>query len=246
MKSKKKFLLLGVGVMGALALGVGATSTFAWYVSANVSTISHNGDQADITTVSNSLNVGSFTVAVDTLSDISTLNLTDGSGHTWVNNGQRDVQISDQAVKMVAVQVNLTITYTPHAQETAPLTTATLNSLWESACQAHPWKVVASDATDYTTAQSRGKAIKDGAGSNPYGLKFGASATSYDGTDHEYDCGTYSYSARNDWDGTANTSDLVSNISNFATFYVGVWGINGFEQLTSDTYVLDVSPDEVE
>ena len=31
MKSKKKFLLLGVGAMSVLAIGVGATSTFAWY-----------------------------------------------------------------------------------------------------------------------------------------------------------------------------------------------------------------------
>ena len=35
MKSKKKLLLMGVGVMGALAMGVGATSTFAWYQAGN-------------------------------------------------------------------------------------------------------------------------------------------------------------------------------------------------------------------
>ena len=214
----------------------------AWYVSSNVSTINYDGETADITTATDTLTVGGFTVAVGTIADISTIHLTDEDGHTWVNDGNGDVQIADQSNTMVAVTVNLTITYTPEGHEQVTLNTAGLNALWQSACTSHPWKIQASDTTDYSTNPSRGKTIKDSAGANPYGLKFDDDGTDYSSTAHTFDVATYSYSARADWDGTAQTPDYVSNLNSFATFYVGVWGIDNFTQLSTDTYELTVAP----
>ena len=91
MKNKKKLLLLGVGAMSALALSVGATSTFAWFnavaeVEAHVTTAamtaSVNGSSATIDSI------GLYAKFTITSSDAPKLTTSDGYCYALDNNNK--------------------------------------------------------------------------------------------------------------------------------------------------------------
>ena len=53
MKSKKKLLLTGIAAMSLLALGVGATSTFAWFQTSTAATVSKSGATGSVAITEN-------------------------------------------------------------------------------------------------------------------------------------------------------------------------------------------------
>lgn len=76
MKSKKKLLLLGVGAMGALAMGVGATSTFAWYqAQSNVGITKGTTAHGALSTVASQLDVQNYTVNFDIVPTTASIQL---------------------------------------------------------------------------------------------------------------------------------------------------------------------------
>ena len=64
MRKNKKLLLASVAAMGALALGVGATSTFAWFQASSATTVNKAGATGTLNTKASNLSLGSFTVTV--------------------------------------------------------------------------------------------------------------------------------------------------------------------------------------
>ena len=108
MRKNKKLLLASVAAMGALALGVGATSTFAWYqVSAASINTSATDSKATISTYKDDFGIGDFTVtpvlgSVDTAVDYTASNghtyyyLSDGT--TKVDAGMADVPYGESTV----------------------------------------------------------------------------------------------------------------------------------------------------
>ena len=105
MRKNKKLLLASVAAMGALALGVGATSTFAWYSSTLASSVSKGTDTQTLSVTKATaddqpvhINV---TIATDTAPE-----LTDSAGETWyVVNGNKYKHTSNSGVGVYRVTV---------------------------------------------------------------------------------------------------------------------------------------------
>lgn len=83
MKSKKKLLLLGVGAMSAMALAVGATSTFAWYVTGEAA-VNFNAKAAD-SSITTTATATASAIEVDVVFSIS---LTDNLEPTKESDGK--------------------------------------------------------------------------------------------------------------------------------------------------------------
>lgn len=76
MKKNKKLLLASIAAMGVLAMGVGATSTFAWYASSNSATATvAAGTAHTINTVASDVTAAQYTITV-TPSSVGDLQLT--------------------------------------------------------------------------------------------------------------------------------------------------------------------------
>lgn len=81
MKSKKKFLLLGVGAMGALALAVGATSTFAWLQATTTVGLTSTDNGANITATATEVTLSDvgMTIRIDKVGTAVELSHFDGT-----------------------------------------------------------------------------------------------------------------------------------------------------------------------
>ena len=92
MRKNKKLLLASVAAMGALALGVGATSTFAWYAATAGATTTI----ADTTQSITLLNPGSVDdqvlTLVATITAEENVELSNTTGETWYVVGGRTIQ----------------------------------------------------------------------------------------------------------------------------------------------------------
>jgi len=96
MRKNKKLLLAAIASMGVLAMGVGATSSFAWYAASH-GAVSLTGTKAGtISTSASEFGATNITVTVtDVNSKLDKLVLSDTSGKTygWINGGAVEADV---------------------------------------------------------------------------------------------------------------------------------------------------------
>ena len=233
----KKLMLIATAAMGFVALGAAGVGTAAWYAATGASLGTQTGGTANVTTASSVTTTDSFTVTAS-FSAPGAVKLTDDEGATYVWDGHNNLLVTDSGTAMAEVTITFTIAYAG----TGSPSDAALATMWDAVVDSKStYKMTCHDNTDYTSevVPSGGnapKAIKTAAGANPYGLKFASANNDYDNV--------------GDQDITFNKSEIktASFVSGSATkvlttkVYVGVWGIDGYEQKSGDTYVMKVTP----
>ena len=212
----------------------------AWYAASGASLSSQSGTTASVTTASSFTQTDTFTLGTG-LSEIGSVRLTDSSGNTYSWDGTQNLPVSDSGTGLVSVTVTLTITYTGNGTYTP----SQLSTMWDGVVDSYDtYSLVAHDNTDYTstTAPTGGnspKSIKDAAAAvtgktNQYGLKFATSNSDFDNV------GDLSVSTtKGDLKGLTFSNKIATKTY---TIFVGVWGIDGFEQKSADSYEAQVVP----
>ena len=69
MKKNKKLFLASIAAMGAVAIGTGAVSTFAWYTATTSVKISASGDALGLTTTQSTVSFSSLDVTITIASE---------------------------------------------------------------------------------------------------------------------------------------------------------------------------------
>ena len=263
MKRKSK-LMLGISAMVLAAGAVGVTGTFAWFAATSPTiTPTTAGQSATITSVAGFTSVNGFTVAVEaaSISDITTVLLTDASGNTYstLSDGGSDVLMPDASgTKIATVTPTLSITYTGSAS-----TAEEIEALWDAAIAAHPIDLTITDVTLYDTKAHMNSAGFSDSFWNYVDAKEDEVRTHVAGTDYglKFTSGDANYAVGN---ASVNVTKAVSTIATIGfanptgsgssrtttktsvasgvSFYVGVIGVNGVVQDANDTYGYKVAP----
>ena len=244
MKSKKKFLLLGVGVMGALALGVGATSTFAWFTVSQASLAKGADDTYSVTITKDSAADSNVTITPVVSATTGAIRPTDSNGDVWywisgTNTLVKDVQHSGKTVTGNWLEIVVDL----EATVTAVQSGETILDIMGRATGTLKVKLEAIDF-DSTVTLPTGKTQ----GNNSY-VKIAESKDSMWASSSHSVTTASSITYASGW--TKDTSlDTKATKSSAATFYVGLIGGSGSETtrgseagitLDTDAFRLNVS-----
>lgn len=228
--------------MSIAAIGVGTVGTFAWYAATNA-TISPVAATAKMTTANGATSLGSFTVTAVVTNSPGAAKLTNGSGATyvWDAANTQNKPVTDAGTAMVEVQLKFTISYSGAISGDAAILAE-----WKLAVGNNKAYVTCHDAsidddsTLTSAEQTRYTAIKTEAeGRNPvvpYGLKFAGNATTYSNT------GDQDVEVKGNSDLKNITFNSGAAEITVSSAYVGVWGIDSFEQLQTDAYLAKFTP----
>lgn len=217
--------------------GIAATGTFAWYTATNA-TITPAAATATVTTSNGASSLGEFTVTAVVTNSPASPKLTDGSGNTyvWDSSASENRQITDAGTGMVEVALKLTISYSGALSDQGDISDA-----WDASVGSKKAKIVCTDNTASSTSLSsaqktRYAAIGTAADTNPYGLKFASTNSDYDNE------GEQTIEVKNNAGITGLTFVAGSVDVTVSSVYMGVWGVDGFEQLSTDTYEAKFTP----
>ena len=250
--TKRSKLMLGLSGMLLLAGGVAATGTFAWFTAtgANVSA----GDAAvsgALTAATTSATMGSFTVTPIIHTAINgSIVVSDDDGNVFVEDKAHAVKTDANSANAITTTyktavIDLNITYSGALDTDDEVTAA-----WGDAGTHTNYSVTVSDATGYTgttpsaaiVAHAGVSGKKDGI---DYGLKFktgDAPTRASDGWKNGGTAGTktntLAVSSINltSADFAKVSSTWTATVETTATFYIGIVGIDGVAQASSDSY----------
>ena len=186
MKKSKKLMLGTIAAMGALAIGAGAVSTFAWFQVTDAS-VTYTPDTSDaVQTIANPYSVGSFEVTLSFGTISNSITPTDGSGNVYYYLADGTTKVQDTSVsasaKSATFTVTGTLTYTQDSSTT--LSDAQIKAAWES---------LDIDALDVSYACSSGAKVKISV-VNAAGA-IGATAAASTEKDNAFDTSNLSFSS---------------------------------------------------
>ncbi len=263
MRKNKKLLLASVAALGALAIGVGATSTFAWFQASNTANINKGTDPTGTVKASTAgLTMGAFTVTpvIDPAVSESSVVLSDKDGKVYTGvTGGKDFDVSgvtgnEIGKTYVDVAVKVKIDYTGNVASASEAL-----AVWQASSN-NTFTITISDETPYTTADKPSAAMyteyntthSSGILGTAYGLKFRTADVSRGNNGWTNANGSATHTVNNlavesislenpgTFTGTAGNW-TVTTASAVATFHVGIVGVDGVIQSASDIYNLKVT-----